>query len=140
MVGPEGNDVFLVDLSGAEPGTPVRVTPESVMSSQLTGPTLVWAPSALALAFDADGGISYVDLSGPVPGVPRSIVPDGLVAGHKFAWSADSRWIVFESVDAEGRRPSWAVDVSGGSRRRRSSSASADCSRARSVGCQRTRR
>lgn len=115
MVGPEGNDVFLVDLSGEEPGVPVRVTTESVMSAQLTGPTLVWAPSSLALAFDADGGIFYVDLSGAVPGVPRPIVPEGFGAGWKFAWSADSRWIVFESEDAEGRRPTWAVDVNGGS-------------------------
>ena len=115
MVGPEGNDVFLVDLSGVEPAAPVRVTTESVMSAQLTGPRLVWAPSALALAFDADGGIFYVDLSGPVPGVPRAIVPEGFGAGWRFAWTADSRWIVFESEDAEGRRPTWAVDVSGGS-------------------------
>lgn len=115
MVGPDGNDVFLVDMSGEEPGEPVRVTRESVTSALPTGPKLLWAPSSLALAFDAEGGIYYVDLSGPVPGVPTSIVPEGLTAGWKFAWSADSRWIAFESEDAEGRRPVWAVDVSGGS-------------------------
>ncbi len=113
------NELFMVDLSGAAPGSPVKVHAPLVAGQTTTTPRL--SPDGTRLAYlvrgvdTADADVWVVDFVGGRASMPTrlSTLGDQQVQGN-LGWSRDGRWIVYAGHhDMPDVQDLYAVNMSG---------------------------
>lgn len=116
------NELFISDLIGSVPGTPVLVNAPMVTGGAVID--FVWAPDSSRLIYSADQEVNdrnelyYVDLSGAVPSTPvklnSSFIAAGDVSAGDFNFSPDGATVAYRADAAiDEMYELFVVDVAG---------------------------
>jgi Tol biopolymer transport system component len=116
------NELFVVDVSGATPGTPVRVTPSTATTTNdlATSSQYGFSGDGRLLAYIDDGSskdnLYLVDLEaiGPTPSPAVSVIANSSGNVSQFRFSADGRWILYLGNLDGNPKELYRSDVSSG--------------------------
>lgn len=116
------NELFLIDLLGATPGTPVLISAPMVTGGAVID--FAWAPDSNRLIYSADQEVNdrnelfYVDLSGAAPSTPIKLngplIAAGDISAGDFNFSPDGATVAYRADDSTDEMYElFIVDVAG---------------------------